>query len=138
MDSITPSDTLLFLGVALLILTYSNRLDSRQSISLVCGFTVLGFAKYLQLTRGKKDPLAMRVKQAGYALLLLSPSYEHWHDVFAVIGYGFCMQFKFGESIAPLAIYYILGAQSTTSHLSKVARALLGLGIMMGFKSPLQ
>lgn len=138
MESITPSDAVYFLGAVLLILAYSNHLDSRQSLSLVCGFSVLGFAKKLEFSRGKRDPFAMKVKRAGYALLLLSPSYEHWHDVFAVIGYGFCTHFKFDESIPPLAIYYILGSQSATSQLSKVARALLGLGIVMGFKSPLQ
>ena len=131
-------DWILITGYVLLILTYARHIDTIQSMAVVGGYTLLVLSKRLEVTHGKHDTITKRVKQIGYTILLLSPSFEHWHDVFALIGYGFCIAYRFDESVAPLAIYYLLGAEGTTSYLSKFARSLLGFGMMMGFKSPLQ
>lgn len=136
--AITSIDVLVITGYILLILAYARKLDTRQSIAAVIGYTLLIAGKRLEATRGKDDTITKRAKQFGYLVLFLSPSFEHWHDIFAVIGYTYCVFAKFDESVAPLAIYYILGAQGTTSNLSKVARSLLGFVMMMGFKSPLR
>jgi hypothetical protein len=138
MESIAPTDIVLFLGLGLLILGYSRRLHTRQSIAMVCGYLFLLVAKMLELTRGIKDLGARRAKQLGYSILLLSPSFKHWHDVFALIGYSFCIFYEFDKAVTPLALYFILGAESTTSQLSKFSRLLLGVATILGFKSPLQ
>ena len=134
---ITSTDILLITGYILLILAYARHVN-RQSIAAMIGYTLLLISKRLEFARGKTDKVTKRIKQAGYMVLFLSPSFEHWYDIFALIGYTFCIFKKFDESSAPLAIYYILGAEATASDLSKFARSLLGVGLMMGFKSPLQ
>ena len=132
------TDVILTLGLSLLLATYAHRLDTRQSRAMVAGYAFLASAKYLSLSRGEKDDTVKMMKKIGYVILCVSPSFEHWHDVFALVGYTYCFFADYDSSVAPLAIYYILGAEATTSVPSKVARSLLGFGVMMGFKSPLQ
>jgi uncharacterized membrane protein len=136
--NITAIDVLLIIGYILLILAYVQRITTRQSIAAVIGYTLLLIGKRFEFSYGRDDDMTKRIKRAGYMVLFASPSFEHWHDIFALIGYMYCALAKFDESTAPLAIYYILGAEVTTSHLSKLARSLLGFAMMMGVKSPLQ
>jgi len=136
--NITPADIFIILGYALLIIVYGQHLETRQSIAAVLGYTLLLIGKRLEFARGKDDLLTKRTKQAGYGVLFFSPSFTHWYDAFAIVGYAYCLFGMFDESTPPLSIYYILGAEQTTSHLSMVARSVLGIALMMGYKSPLQ
>ena len=138
MPDIKAADILLILGYVLLILVYSQHLHSRQNIAAVAGYTFLLLAKRLEYSKGKNNAMTKRVKRIGYAILFLSPSFTHWYDSFAIIGYTLCIFGMFDESAPPLAIYYILGANSTSATLSMVGRSALGLALMMGYKSPLQ
>lgn len=134
---IKSTDILLVLGYLLLILVYSQHLHTRQSIAAVVGYTFLLVAKRLEYAANEQE-VVKKVKKMGYAILLLSPSFTHWYDVLAVIGYVFCIFGMFDESVPPLAIYYILGANQTTATLSMLGRSTLGLALTMGYKNPLQ
>lgn len=138
MLDIKVPDILFILGYVLLILVYSQHLQTRQSIASIAGYTVLLLAKRLEYSRGKHDKITKEVKKIGYAILFLSPSFTHWYDALAIIGYMFCIFGMFDDSAPPLAVYYILGANQTTATLSMIGRSLLGLALMMGYKSPFQ
>lgn len=135
--SITVPDIFLIIAYTILILVYAQHLTTRQNIAAVVGYTILLIAKRFEFENGKKDPITIRLKQVGYSALLLSPSFTNWYDAFAIIGYLFCLAGHFDESSTPLAIYYVMGGQHTTSMLSKSAKALLAFALSMGYKSPL-
>lgn len=136
--NITTPDIFILMAYLMLIIVYGQRLDNRQSIAAVAGYTLLILGKRFEWSRGKDNILTKRIKQVGYGVLFFSPSFTHWYDALAVIGYIYCIFGMFDQSVPPLALYYVLGAEKTTSHLSKVARSVLGTAMMMGFKSPLQ
>lgn len=138
MGIITPTDVILVAGYILLIVVYAQKLDHRESIAAVAGYTTLLLGKRFEYSYGKDHRLTSAIKQLGYSALFLSPSYNHWYDLLAVIGYTFCVFGMFDEAAAPLAAYYVLGAENTTGALPKLGRSLLGPALIMGYKSPLQ
>jgi hypothetical protein len=136
--ALTVTDVFLICGYAALIAVYAQALNTRESIAAVAGYTALLVGKRFEYSHGKDHTLTKRVKQLGYSILFASPSYSHWYDLFAVVGYTYCVFGMFDEATPPLALYYIMGAEKSTSYVPMVARAILGPAIIMGYKSPLQ
>lgn len=136
--ALTATDIFLVCGYVLLISVYAQHLNSRESIAAVLGYTTLLVAKRLEYSHGKDHRLTKRTKQLGYSILFASPSYTHWHDLFAVVGYTYCVFGMFDDATPPLALYYVLGAENSASLVSMVGRAIVGPAIIMGYRSPLQ
>lgn len=135
---IQGADVMFILAYALLILVYSGHLKSRQNIAAVVGYTLLLIAKRFEYIRGKSDKLTTKIHQMGYIALLFSPSFAHWYDILAIIGFVFSIFGFFDESSPFLSLYHVLGANQTSSYLSMTGRSMLGMALVFGYKSPLQ
>lgn len=135
MQSLSPTDFLLITGYLLLIFVYAQHFHTRQSIAAIVGYTALLVGKRLEYS-GKDSSLVKNVKKVGYAALLMTPSFEHWHDVFAIIGYVYCVLGMTDQSPPPLAAYYLLGAERSLSDVSRLGRSLVAMALIFGYKSP--
>jgi hypothetical protein len=118
----------------LLIYVYSSKITSRRGAAAVVGFTTLILSKKYEDSR---PDIAKYMKAAGYAVLILSPSYDHWFDVLGAAGYS-AMAMGIDVLGEPnLAIYDLYAALNATSPLYMFARASLAVAMSLEIDNPL-
>jgi hypothetical protein len=116
----------------LVVVAYMNMLTTRKGLASIAGFTLLILAKLLQGS-GVIDVEKLRV--AGFVTLLASPSYNHSFDGLAAIGYVLAIFRKFDEAVVPFSLYNVMAASVSTSPLYVLARATLGIALILGWRN---
>ncbi len=122
----------------LMIVTFVSKIDTRRGLASVMGYAILIVAKQLELAKASKQTTIDRIRRVGYVTLLFSPSYEHYFDIFGLVGYIMAIAGgKYYDMSGPFMALYHTTALPTADGLYFVARACAALALALGYKNPL-
>lgn len=127
------TDWLALAAYGLLVVTYWNSsIPSHRATSALIGYLLLVTSKQMEMQR-VYTKAAKLLKQVGYCFLLLTPSYTHLYDIFAILGYGTAFLGAGAHISNPnIALYNVLGLPAAGG-LYFVARMLIAMSMALGY-----